>query len=108
MADAKSELSELKRMGATPQPNSGRGRFAKGDGILDQHFLVDVKEYASSFSVTLSNWAKVCTDAFRAGGLEPMFKIVLGSGNKKIRLVVISESMFEQLNAAFQDQESVI
>ena len=106
MADAKSELSELNRMGAKPQPNSGRGRHAKGDGILDRHFLVDVKEYATSFSVSTSNWGKVCTDAFRAGGLEPMFKIVLGSGKNKVRLVVISESMFEEMRLALQDQDT--
>lgn len=106
MATAKSELNEIKRMGAKPQPNSGRGRHAKGDATLDE-WLIDVKEYATSFSVSLTNWAKVCTDAFRAGGLEPMLKIVLGTGRNRVRLVVISETKFDEMRLALQDQDVV-
>lgn len=108
MATAKSELSEIKRMGAVAQKNSGRGKHDKGDAILDKIWMVDVKEYAKTFGLSLDVWAKTCTDAFRAGGFEPMLKIVLGEGNKRVRLVVISETMFEDLKAAYlQDQEGV-
>jgi hypothetical protein len=106
MATAKSELSELKRMGAVPQKNSGRGKHDKGDGVLDDFWLVDIKEYAVGFMVSLSSWAKVCTDAFKAGSKEPLLKLVLGTGNKKVRVVVISESMFELMYESYR--ESVV
>ena len=109
MADAKSELRELKKIGAKPQRNSGRGKHAKGDGILDDTWMVDIKEYAKSFGISLAVWAKTCTDAYRAGGYEPMLKIVLGEGNQKVRLVVISETMFNDMkNVYLQDQEDVL
>lgn len=101
MADAKSELYELNRLGAVPQKNSGRGKHDKGDGILDDIWMVDVKEYAKSFGLSLGVWAKTCTDAFRAGSKEPLLKIVLGEENKRVRLVVISESMFQDMKAAY-------
>jgi hypothetical protein len=100
MADAKSELREIKRDGAKPQKNSGRGRHDKGDAVLDNLFLVDYKEYAESFGVSIKGWAKICTDAFRAGGYEPMFKLILGTKDK-VRLVVISETMFDDMKKAY-------
>lgn len=108
MADAKSELAELKRMGAKPQKNSGRGKHDKGDGILDDTWMVDVKEYETSFGLSIPVWAKTCTDAFKAGQKEPMLKIVLGTGNKKVRLVVISESMFDDMKTAYLNQNGVV
>lgn len=106
MADAKSELAEIKRMGAVPQKNSGRGKHDKGDAILDDIWMVDVKGYAQTFGLSLDVWAKTCTDAHRAGSKEPMLKVVLGNGNRKVRLVVISESMFNDMRAAYlQDQD---
>lgn len=98
MADAKTELNEIKRDGATPQPNSGRGQHAKGDAILEP-FLVDYKEYTNSFGVSRTNWAKLQRDAFTAGRREPAFKLVLGEeGTKdKLRLWVISDAMFHEL-----------
>ena len=101
LADAKSELSEIKRMGAVPQKNSGRGRHDKGDAILDNKWMVDIKEYSKTFGISRDVWAKTCTDAYRAGGLEPLLKVVLGEGNNKIRLVVISESMFEEMKDSY-------
>jgi len=98
MADKNTELNEIKRDGATPQPNSGRGKHAKGDAILEP-FLVDYKEYDESFSVSRKNWAKLQRDAFDAGRREPAFKLVLGEeGTKdKLRVWVISDAMFHQL-----------
>lgn len=109
MADKQSELRELKRFDATPQKNSGRGKHDKGDGIVDGTFMIDVKEYEKSFSITQDVWAKTCTDAYRAGGLEPMLGVVLGSGNNKVRLVVISKTMFEDMKAAYlREQGNVV
>lgn len=49
-----SEAQELKRFGAVPQPNSGRGKNNKGDGILDGKWIVDVKEASKSFTLNKS------------------------------------------------------
>lgn len=108
MADKQSELNELKRFGANPQKNSGRGKHAKGDGIVDELFMIDVKEYEKSFSITQDVWAKTCTDAYRAGGKEPMLGIVLGSGNNKVRLVVISKTMFEDMKTAYLREQGMV
>lgn len=92
-----SESEELKRLGAVPQPNSGRGKHKKGDGILDDIWLVDVKEYSKSFSVSQNNWGKICTDA-AVTRLEPMLQVVLGNeGEHRTRLVVISQEEFLRL-----------
>lgn len=109
MADKKSELSELKRYGAKPQKNSGRGKHDKGDGVIDDLFMVDVKEYAQSYSISIDGWAKVCTDAFRSGGLEPLIGLTLGTGNKRVRLAVISKDMFDAMKAAYlREQEDMV
>ncbi len=109
MADKKSELNELALYGAKPQRNSGRGRHDKGDGILDGLFMVDVKEYGTSYSLSLDSWAKVCTDAYRAGGYEPLIGVTLGTGNKKVRLAVISKDMFDAMKAAYlREQGNVV
>lgn len=101
MADAKSELYEIERLGATPVRNSGRG-FHKGDAILrtDEddpetgYFTVDVKEYATSFGVSINTWTKIQTDA-KANQTEPMLKICLGDDeDTRIRVVAISEKVF--------------
>lgn len=86
-----SEQEEIKRDGGVPQKNSGRGQVAKGDAVYDGYWLVDIKEYAKGFTVSVDSWAKICTDALRAGNLEPAFKLVLGEGQNKVRLFVISE-----------------
>lgn len=93
-----SEKSEIKRDGAKAQKNSGRGKIHKGDAIY-RGFVVDYKEYPKGFTLNLDNWAKICTDAFTVGGfgVEPALKIVLGEGNKKVRLYVISETVFNEL-----------
>lgn len=109
MADKKTELNELKLYDAKPQKNSGRGRHDKGDGILDDTFMIDVKEYAKSYSLSIESWAKVCTDAYRAGNYEPMIGVTLGTGNKKVRLAVISKDMFDAMKAAYlREQGNVV
>ncbi len=98
MADKHTELAELKRIGATPVKNSGRGMM-KGDGILEP-FLVDVKEYTKSFSVSRKVWAKLSTDSVQNGRRQPMLVLVLGDPEGKeqpIRVWVVGESMGRQI-----------
>lgn len=89
-----SEKSEVKRDGARAQKNSGRGQIQKGDAILDI-FTVDYKEYEKGFTVNQDNWAKICMDAMRNGQSEPVLKLVLGKGNGKTRLGVVSWDIVE-------------
>lgn len=89
-----SEASEVKRDGAKATKNSGRGQYQKGDALLDI-FTVDYKEYEKSFSVNQSNWAKICGDAIRNNRSEPLLKIILGSGNNKTRLAIVSWDIIE-------------
>ena len=97
MADAKSELAEIKRFGGAPQPNSGRGKHKKGDAVIDK-FVVDVKEYGKSFGLSKAVWGKICSDAVKQGK-RPALNIVLGDNDgRKVRMWVISDSdMYEYL-----------
>jgi hypothetical protein len=91
-----SERGELKRIGAKPHVNSGRGPV-KADGSLD-HFVVDVKEYSKSYSVSQDSWAKIVSDTMKVDRKkDPALMIVLGEGNKKVRLAIIEWEVFEQL-----------
>jgi len=85
----KLENAEAKRDGATLQPNSGRGKFAKGDAILAGEFMVDYKHFTKSFNVSSDNLAKLNTDARTAGGYEGIFKLVLD--NSTVRYWVVPE-----------------
>lgn len=89
-----SEQSEAKRDGSRLTKNSGRGQYQKGDAKLDI-FTVDYKEYAKSFAVSTTTWAKICTDAFRNAQSEPALKLILGAGNSKVRLWVVAEHIIE-------------
>lgn len=97
------EANEIKKMGGRPQRNSGRGILEKGDATLGP-FLVDVKEYDESFSVSRANWAKLQSDAFRAQQRQPMFWLALGEkeSKTKLRVVVVSRDMFEEMYDAWQ------
>lgn len=108
MADKNTELNEIKRDGATPQPNSGRGQHAKADAILEP-FVIDYKEYTESFSVSRTNWAKLQRDAWTAGRREPAFKLVLGEEGKKekLRLWVISDAMLHELLETYWKYEDL-
>lgn len=99
MADKRSEAREIKRDGGKAQKNSGRGHMQKGDAILEP-FLYDIKEYENSFSLSRKVWAKVCTDAFKAGRRIPALKIVLGD-TEKVRLWVVDDNMFNEMHAAW-------
>jgi hypothetical protein len=90
-----SERSELKRIGAKPHKNSGRG-MTKADGSLDR-YVVDVKEYEKSFSINQDVWAKIVTDTLRVDPEKsPVIMVVLGK-QKKIRLAIIEWNEFEDL-----------
>ncbi|QDH93952.1 Holliday junction resolvase [Streptomyces phage Evy] len=97
------ELNEIKRDGATPQKNSGRGQFQKGDATLGP-FCYDIKEFAKSFSVSIAVWGKICTDAFRSGNMVPALKLVLGAGDRKTRVWVIGDEMFKEMLEAWEEK----
>ena len=91
-----SEKAELKRIGAKQHKNSGRGAV-KADGSLDD-FVVDVKEYAKSYSVSQDSWAKIVMDTMSVDRKKnPALMIVLGKGDKKVRLAIIEWQVFEEL-----------
>lgn len=93
-----SEKEELKRIGAKAHKNSGRGRIQKGDGSLD-HYVVDVKEYSKSYSISRDGWAKICTDTIKTDPTkEPIICLVLGEPmQQKTRLGIIAWSELEEL-----------
>lgn len=99
MADAKSELSEIRKMGGTPQKNSGRG-WQKGDATLGP-FIVDVKEFAKTFGLSRDVWGKISTDASKHRK-EPSLMICLGTGRDTTRLWVIGDEMFHQMLDAYE------
>lgn len=89
-----SEKAEIKRDGAKATKNSGRGKLQKGDSLLDI-FTVDYKEYPKGFTVNQDNWAKICMDAMRNSHSVPLLKIILGSGNNRTRLGIVSWDIIE-------------
>lgn len=89
-----SERSESKRLGATQHKNSGRNT-KKGDASWSG-FTVDFKESAKSFTLNVDVWAKVVTDAIKNNS-DPALIVVLGEGNKKIRLAIIEVDVLEQI-----------
>jgi hypothetical protein len=99
-----SERGELKRIGARPQKNSGRGT-QKGDGTLEDGYLVDVKEYSKSFAVTQDVWAKICTDTLKTDpNKSPVIMLVLGD-TRKVRLAIIEWNEFEELREIRENRE---
>lgn len=102
MADAKSELAELKKAGAKPQRNSGRGPYQKGDGRLEP-FIVDVKEAKASFAFNRKVWAKICSDAAKHG-LEPALMVAIGEGRETVRTWIVGDTMFHQMHQAWLEK----
>lgn len=100
-----SEIYESERDGARLQKNSGRGKHAKGDAVLGP-FVIDYKEYAKSFSVSISNWAKISKDAVTSGNYQPAFKLILGEGPRVTRLWVISDDMFHEMYEAWKKEHN--
>ena len=99
-----SERGELKRIGAKPHKNSGRGRYQKADGALDR-YIIDVKEYRKSFSISRDVWAKICTDTLKTDpNKSPVLMIVLGD-TKKTRLAIIEWNEFEELREIRENSE---
>ena len=91
-----SERGELKRIGAKQHKNSGRG-MVKADGS-NEDFVIDVKEYSKSYSVSQDSWAKIVSDTMKVDRKkDPALMVVLGEGNKKVRLAIIEWEVFEQL-----------
>jgi hypothetical protein len=97
------EEREIKKFGGTPQKNSGRGWKDKGDAVLEP-FLVDVKEYAETFGVSRKVWAKLSSDALKSGRRIPALMLALGTGDPKLRLWVISDSMFKEMYEAWKEK----
>lgn len=97
MADKKSEEYELARLGAKPTKNSGRGRFEKGDGIIEHRDItvtVDVKEYKESFGLSRKMVAKLGADTRQNRTDYGVFLVVLGEQEPRQRMVVMTEEMF--------------
>ena len=99
-----SELGEIKRDGATPQKNSGRGKHEKGDATLGP-FCIDYKEYSEQFGVSRAVWAKISTDAWQVKKL-PALRLVLGSDDDttKTRLWVVGDTMFREMLEAWEEK----
>ena len=89
-----SERSESKRLGATQHKNSGRNT-KKGDASWSG-FTVDFKESEKSFTLNADVWAKIVTDAIKNNS-DPALIVVLGEGNKKIRLAIIEVDVLENI-----------
>lgn len=91
-----SEKYESKRIGAKQHKNSGRNT-QKGDATW-KGFVVDFKEVSKSFTLNKDVWAKVVTDTIKSGtDKAPAIIVVLGDGNKKVRLAIIELDMLDQL-----------
>lgn len=76
----------------------------KGDCILEP-FLVDIKEYDESFTVSRKNWAKLSADAIQNKRRQPMFFLALGEeGKQPVRVAVIGESMFHEMLEAWKEK----
>lgn len=92
--DNLSEKSEIKRIGAKEHKNSGRGQYTKSDATWE-NFIVDVKEYSKSFSLSQDVWSKIVTDTLRTDRTkDPALLVVLGG---RTRLAVIEWSKLEEL-----------
>jgi hypothetical protein len=91
-----SERGEIKRIGAQGHKNSGRG-MKKADASW-KDFVVDIKEYSKSYSVSQDSWAKIVTDTLRVDRKKsPALMLVLGEGSRKTRLAIIEWAELERL-----------
>jgi hypothetical protein len=71
--------------------------MVKADGS-NEDFVIDVKEYSKSYSVSQDSWAKIVSDTMKVDrSKDPALMIVLGEGSKKVRLAIIEWEVFEQL-----------
>lgn len=100
MPDDKSEEYELSRLGAIPTKNSGRGKFDKGDGIIqydNASVTVDIKEYKESFGLSRKMVAKLGADTRQNRSDYGIFFVVLGEDEPRQRMVVMTEAMYQDL-----------
>lgn len=90
-----SEAKHAAKDGARLQPNSGRGKFHKGDATLQTDtglYVIDYKEYSKQYGISKDNWAKICSDALKVDfQSEPVLKLVLGGTTE---LAVLDWSWF--------------
>lgn len=98
-----SEELEAARDGARLHRNSGRGVVEKGDARLGDLFCIDYKEYAQSFGVSRTVWAKCTKDALKMR-LKPALKLVLGGAEPKTRLWVIGDDVFHEMYEAWVEK----
>lgn len=103
-----SEASEIKRdadLGMVAVKNSGRSRgIRKGDAVLEP-FVVDIKEYATGFTVSRSVWKKVTGDAVTNGRRQPALKLVLGVEDETpIRVWCVGDGMFQEMLKAWREK----
>lgn len=89
-----SEKGESKRIGARQHKNSGRNT-KKGDATW-HNFTVDFKEVGKSFTLNQDVWAKATTDAIKNNN-DPAIIVVIGEGNKKVRLAIMELELLEQM-----------
>lgn len=63
-----------------------------------EDFVVDIKEYSKSYSVSQDSWAKIVTDTLKVDRKKsPALMLVLGEGSKKVRLAIIEWAELERL-----------
>ena len=97
-----SEKNESKRIGASQHKNSGRNT-KKGDATW-RNFVVDFKEASKSFTINQDVWAKAVTDSLKAGkDKSPAIVVILGEGNKKVRLAIVEFDLLDQLTWEVKD-----
>ena len=100
-----SERSESKRINAKQHKNSGRNT-KKGDATW-RDFVVDFKEASKSFTINQDVWAKAVTDSIKSGtDKSPAIVIILGEGNKKVRLAIIEFDLLDQLTWETQNDRA--
>lgn len=101
-----SEASEAKRDGTKLQRNSGRGEYAKGDGLRD-YFVVDFKEAQKSFTLNKGVWAKIVTDTLRVDPDRiPVLKVIIGRKHKT-RLAIVEWALIEEYERLREDYEEL-
>lgn len=97
-----SEKAEIKRDGARPVANSGRGWKEKGDAVMGP-FTVDYKESAKSFTLNTRVWAKVAKDALHNRTI-PALKIILGEEIRE-RLWIVQEEVIHDYVRLLAEEE---
>lgn len=86
--------------------NSGRGKMFKGDAEW-QDTVIDIKEYSKSFSISRDKWIKICSDAYQTNAeSEPTLMLVLGEGQTRVRLAVVSWATWQEVWQFWKENRS--